>query len=259
MKCRDLESLSVEYLSNRLHDEKRRTVDAHLSACASCRRTIELAQKAWSRLDGLPLADPGSGLRTRWKALLAAEKRNARMNPAIPAKAWRPAFGFALSLAFIAVGFIAGFLLRGILFGTGDVSALRSEVSDMRAMLTVSLLDRPSSADRLFGVQVSKRVSKPDSSVLNALFNALNQDPSTGVRLATVDALYLFRDRAGVREALIRSLERQSSAIVQVQIIDLLVEIRDRKALDALRLLIQNGATHPSVREHAEWGIQKLI
>jgi HEAT repeat protein len=106
---------------------------------------------------------------------------------------------------------------------------------------------------------VSREAEKTDASVLDALLNTLNGDPSTNVRLAAVDALYIFRDQPRVREALVQLLERQKSPLVQISIIDLLVEIREQKAMDALRFLIQNERTNPSVREHAEWGIRQLI
>jgi len=57
----------------------------------------------------------------------------------------------------------------------------------------------------------------------------------------------------------VRSLERQSSPLVQISIIDLLVEIREQKALKALRFLTRNENANRHVRERAEWGIHQLI
>ena len=152
----------------------------------------------------------------------------------------RPAFGFALPLALLALGFLGGFTVRGVLPGKSDVSVLRSEVTEMRRMLTLSLLNQETASERLRGVQVSRLAEKTDGSVLDALLNTLNGDPSTNVRLAAVDALFLFDERPKVREALVQSLERQNSPLVQISIIDLLVEIREQKAMKALRLLMQN-------------------
>jgi hypothetical protein len=273
MKCKNIELLSVEYLSGRLGPEKRKELEAHLSACSACRLALDEAKEAWSRLDGLPAEEPGPGLRARFDAMLrlAAEKQNPadvekerhqRAESPFRLPQWafgRPAIGFALPLALLAFGFLGGFAIRGALAGKGEVSVLRSEVTEMRRMLTLSLLNQTSSSERLRGVQVSRQAEGTDSSVLEALLNTLDGDPNTNVRLSAVDALFVFRDRPRVREALVHSLERQNSPLVQISIIDLLVEIREQKALNALRFLIQNDKTNSSVKERAEWGIQQLI
>jgi hypothetical protein len=271
MKCRDTERLSVEFLSGRLDPEKKRAVEAHLESCTACRESVNRLRPVWNSLGGLPVSDPGPGLRGRFDAALTSEKRKSASSghPAAgrAESVFRPAarrFGrfvpaYGLPLALILLGFIAGFSIRGALTGKGDTVALRSEIAEMRGMLTLSLLNQPASSDRLRGAQVSRQVTDPDASVQEALLNALNSDPSVGVRLAAVDALYLVGDRPSVRAELVRALKRQTSPIVQIQIIDLLVELRERKALDALRFLVRNGSTNPSVRQHAEWGVQQLI
>ena len=273
MKCKDIELLSVEYLSGRLDPETKKAVEAHLSACPGCHRALEDAKEAWTRLAALPEAEPGPAMRARFNAMLshAADERaiaagRAGRLPAIHPRFRgllrpfrRPAFGFALQLAVLALGFIGGFAVRGVLSGKGDVSVLRSEVTEMRRMLTLSLLNQESSAERLRGVQVSRAADKADGSVLDALLNTLDNDPSTNVRLAAVDALFLFGGEPRTRETLVRSLERQKSPLVQISIIDLLVEIREQKAMKALRLLMQSAGTDPYVRKRAEWGIQQLI
>jgi hypothetical protein len=265
MRCRDVERLSVGYLSGRLDPESAGTLEAHLESCAACRETVNGMRNVWTRLGDLPLSEPDARLRGRFEAALTGEKRKAgaagRPGSASP-YAERP-FGrfvpaFGLPLALVVLGFIAGFSVRGALRADGENAGLRAEVADMKRMLTLSLLNQPASADRLRGVQVGREVAGPDASVQQALLDALNGDPSVGVRLAAVDALYRVGDRPSVRAELIRSLGLQTSPIVQIQIIDLLVDIRERKALDALRFLIHSGFTNPSVKQHAEWGIRQL-
>jgi hypothetical protein len=76
--------------------------------------------------------------------------------------------------------------------------------------------------------------------------------------LAAVDALYLFYDSPGVKDGLLRSLKNQPSPLVQVALIDLIVNMRERQAVDSLRLLIEDEKINPDVKEYAERGLQQL-
>jgi HEAT repeat protein len=91
------------------------------------------------------------------------------------------------------------------------------------------------------------------------LVNTLNTDPNINVRLAAVEALYLFRNQPGVRDNLTNSLALQDSPLVQVALIDLLVEIREQRASEALKALIKNEKLNPDVKKLAEQGIKQLI
>jgi HEAT repeat protein len=86
----------------------------------------------------------------------------------------------------------------------------------------------------------------------------LNRDPNVNVRLAAVDALYLFYDHPEVKEGLIHSLAGQTSALVQMSLVNLLVEIRERRAVEALERLIQDQNLNPKVKKRAEMGLTQL-
>ena len=101
-------------------------------------------------------------------------------------------------------------------------------------------------------------MDQPTESLLSAVFNALNDDPNINVRLAAVDALFLFSDRPGVRDELVRSLSNQTSPLIQISLIDLLVNIQEKRALNALRALIQDKNVDPAVKEHAEAKLEQL-
>jgi hypothetical protein len=56
----------------------------------------------------------------------------------------------------------------------------------------------------------------------------------------------------------VESLESQQSPLVQVALIDVLVDLHESSAVEPLRRLQQMPNVDPTVRKHAEWGIQKL-
>jgi len=129
----------------------------------------------------------------------------------------------------------------------------------MRQTVALSMLDRPSASDRLEGIGWSTRLENPGRKTLQALVDTLDRDPNVNVRLAAVDALYLFRNDPGVKDSLIRSLGKQGSPLVQVALIDLLVEVRERRAADALRKLIGEARLAPQVKQHAELGLKQIM
>jgi hypothetical protein len=271
MLCADVESLSIEHLSNRLDPEKRKELETHLASCSACSRSLARMRAAWDRLESLSVLEPSPALRARFQDALAAEKKKAAEKQTARlrnAKGWavrlpgwmfgKPALGFAVPLALVVLGFGSGFLVRNALSDGNNVAVLRSEVSDMRRMLTLSLLNQHSASERLRGVQWSRELLPSNETVIEALLDATDSDPSTNIRLAALDALRRFGDRPSVRSALVRSLPRQRSPMVQVALIDLLVGFGEPKAVDALRELIQNKSTHAVVKQEAKRGIEQL-
>jgi HEAT repeat protein len=167
----------------------------------------------------------------------------------------RPAFQLASTLVLLAFGLGAGFLLSRANWTT---TRLSSEVESMRQALSASLLTRPSPSDRIQGVNTSARLKQPDPTTLGLLLRTLDEDPSLNVRLAAVDALFLFSGQPGVREGIVASLSKQTSPILQVALIDLLVGIRETRAAAALKSLIGSDKSAPEVRKRAELGIKEL-
>jgi HEAT repeat protein len=170
----------------------------------------------------------------------------------------RPAFQFSMALIFLVVGISVGIFLSSQGQNGAQITALHNEVQDMQQALAISLLDRPSASKRLQGVSISSRMDSPDSKTLEALLYTLDNDPNVNVRLAAVDALYLFHDYPEVKEGLLRSLGNQPSPLVQVALIDLIVNMRERQAVEALRMLLQDERLNPDVKQYAERGLQQL-
>ena len=128
----------------------------------------------------------------------------------------------------------------------------------MRQLVALALMQQASASERLRGVQWSHRLAQPDEQVLSALLRALDSDPNVNVRLAAVDALEQFARNAQVKKGLLDSLPRQNSPLVQIELINLMVELQEKESVPVLRTLLQNSELNESVRERAEWGLQRL-
>ena len=272
MNGHELKEKFAEYLTGEADEKTRLEIQTHLAGCEECRLELEGLSALWAKLGVLPKEQPGPGLRTRFYAMLEAYKEGmagetagrsigerlaAWLEKALPKK---PVHQFVLSLAMLAVGLAGGWLItaqRGA--ANPEIAQLRREVRDMNRMMAVSLLEQPSPSDRLKGVNWSARLGEPDAKTIQALLRTLDADSSVNVRLAAVDALYLFYNQPEVKEGLIRSLSGQTSPLVQIALIDLLVEIRERRAAEALKRLIGDEKLNPDVKKRAEIGLAQLI
>ena len=128
----------------------------------------------------------------------------------------------------------------------------------MRQMVALSLMQQQSASERLRGVSFAYRAESSDTEVLAALLRSINTDPNINVRVQAVDALHTFGANPVTRNAVMQSIPRQSSPMVQVALIDLLVDLKEKEAVPELRKLTTDSAANESVRQRAQWALERL-
>lgn len=264
MNCPEAQSLIPDFLLGETDDARARDLQDHARRCEACRRELEHLGFLWSKLGVITEEQPGPRLRERFYSML--ESRLAPSPRRVSLGDWvrgwwprRPALQFGLALALAVLGMGAGWLLKP--GGSGEEAAftrLSDELERTRNTVAVSLLNQVSPFDRLQGVQYSAGLSQPDDSTLESLLSILDSDPSVSVRLAAVEALFLFSDRPRVKEGILAALPRQDSPLVQVALVDLLVGIKEKRALHSLEELIRNKELEPDVQSRIRRGIQTL-
>jgi hypothetical protein len=272
MKCEEIREKSADYLAGELDEKSLAEVCAHLADCPACREEMESLSAIWTKLGVLPKEQPSGALRSRFYEMLEAykkglEKERDKLSLGQTLSYWlgrlmprKPAHQLALALILIAAGLGSGYLLnvRPRSAARTEMAGLKSEVDEMRRIVAVSLLKQASPSERLMGVSWSSRIDQPGDEIIQTLLGTLNDDPNVNVRLAAVDALYLFYDHPEVKRGLIDSLSGQTSPLVQLSLINLLVEIRERRAAEALKRLVQDEKLNPKVKKRAELGLVQL-
>jgi hypothetical protein len=235
-------------------------LQSHLSRCESCRAEANLVQTTWQRLADLPAPQPGPWVGTRFYAALDAYQRGAQESRMRTWKWWpsRPLWQAAISLGCLALGIFSGTLLTTARSGTDEIAELRKEMTGMRQLVTLSLLQQQSATERLQGVNWSYRVAPNDLEVLSALLRTVDEDTNVDVRLAAVDALRNFADSTVARRGLTNALRKQSSPLVQLAIVDALADIRDRSAAPSLRQLLDTPGVDENVRRRAERALRTI-
>jgi len=139
-----------------------------------------------------------------------------------------------------------------------EIAAMRSEMHDLREMVSLSLMQQQSASERLKGVSWIGQIDRPSNELAAALLDTLMHDPNVNVRLATVDALERFASEESVRRAAVAAMDRQTSPFVQIALIDFMVKVKDRESVATLRRLSQDPAVNDAVRMRAVSALQQL-
>lgn len=222
MRCESVSSLLLEAFKGSGSSDLSREVRTHLEHCSECRELWEL----WSALGDWPTPPPDPGLPWRFRQRLKGLTPPRRSGWILP---------IAAALLLVAVGAFAAGLSLG------------------RPALT---FDPGRSRDRLQAIALAW--SEPREDFPEALVERIAHDPSSEVRLAAVEALYLFADSPHLVERLEEALMRQDRPEVRLALVDLLAALREKRAAEALRRLLQGGHLEPGTRHHVEQRLREL-
>lgn len=272
--CSQVKNKFPDYLTGELVPETVESVGDHVAVCDSCRKELEELTTTWTQLGVLPEEQPGPNLRKNFYTMLESYKEGLSRESTLQRilntlTGWfvqprRAAYQASFTVVILIIGFTAGLFFSagppepGTRDG-GEMTRLRGQVHRMRQQLVLAMLNQSSPSERLKGIAWSSTVENPDEKTLDALLHTLNNDPDVNVRISAVDALYLFSHHPVVKKGIIDSLTGQTSPLVQVALIDLMVGMREKKAADALKDLIQNNKLNPDVKKRAELVMDQMI
>ena len=243
---------------------RRDRIEEHLQACESCAATYRDSARTLALVGDLdvPERDERYGLEVWQRIRHDLPPREAHWLAGL--SAWyRPALVCATTVLMVAA-FAAGGLWPRTASSPQDVqraadlTELRSELREMRQMLTLSLMQQQSATERLRGVSGSAQIDQPGNEIVGALLETLMHDPNVNVRLACVDALRRFSGQDAVRRGTIQALSESRFPLVQIAIIDFMVETRDKQGVEALQRLSEDSMANEAVRGRAVWGLQQL-
>jgi hypothetical protein len=267
MKCEEIAELLPDYLQEGLKAEQNKIVERHLESCMECSEVAGL----WKKLALIPDEQPSAAGRERFEAMLQAYQTGrgdegvTRHATDKGASIWSvfqwlrsPVGAVAWSIALVAVGTYLGLQLGSAKTNSQDLAAMHTELTNMRQIVALSMLQQQSASQRLEGVTWTRREGQLDPQVLAALVHTLRYDQSVDVRLAALDALSRHAGQPQVKTTVVDALQEQQSPLVQVALIDQLVEWRDAEAAPRLEKLRQTPNLNPAVRQRADWAISKL-
>ncbi len=157
MICDRIREQIPECLAGRLDPAAREKVIDHLDTCSACRADLAELGVVWRGLETMPEPEPSQAMRTRFLETLHAyqegyqEAQRGQVYVAPPKSWWaglwpaRPAWQAAFSAMLLIAGVLGGrYLLasRGPPDGNPEMAQLRSQVENLRQLVTLSLLQR---------------------------------------------------------------------------------------------------------------------
>jgi hypothetical protein len=202
---------------------------------------------------------PSLNLDDRFYTALANEKKHIKKETSFSI----PSLSFlfprlAMAAVLILSGFSVGYFLQSPA-QKSEVVELSQEVSNLKEMMMLSLLEKESATQRLKAVSLTSEMNEVSDKVTNALFLALNKDENVNVRLAALEAIKPYVGKSSVRTKLIESIDSQTSPLVQVALAELMVSIQEKKSVNALKQLLENESTPSEVRDKISESIKILI
>jgi hypothetical protein len=273
MECKDYREQFTALLTESLSEADRLELVSHLESCAGCREEQEEVKKIWQLMGEIEQPEPSRAMQANFQAMLAEYKKETL--------AKKPSFGewiisrlreflslqvqprLAYSLMLLAIGLIGGYYLHrpetSAMAYNQQIDSLASQVSEMKQVMMLSLLQDPSASQRIRAVSYTEEISNVDMKVIGALLTTLNEDPNVNVRLATLEVLTRLAGEPKVREGLVRSINQQDSPIMQTAIADVMVKLQEKSAVDSLQKLLNKKNLNKMVKTKIEKSIQILI
>jgi predicted Zn-dependent protease len=134
------------------------------------------------------------------------------------------------------------------------VAVLRLDVRSFNHWVALSLLERVSASARLRGVSLTESSASVDRggdpALLDALLDAVRNDPSVNVRLAAIDALSSRAGRAPVRSQLLAAFAAESSPLVQAAIADTVLAADGAAARRDLAQAVRGAKLDPKLQDY---------
>lgn len=248
-----------EKMSGDISEQNEKLLSEILKEDQSLAVELKEMEQTWQLFEEMERPEPSSAMDARFEGMMAAYSENQRqrksslINQLIAqfSKSWQ--FG----LATLLIGFLVGWWMLPSQNQKEDIKELSSEIQSMKEMMMLTLIEQPKAQERIRAVNLAAELPKADEKVITALISTLNHDENINVRLASLESLVRYIDKAEVRHALVDALQLQESPLLQVAIADVLVQIQEKSSVETMKNL-KDKVEDEFVKEKLEQSIQTL-
>jgi hypothetical protein len=267
MQCNEVEQLLIDFLDGQLHPADEEALQKHLQTCEACVNVLEQYKMLFRSIEENKFENPGPALREKFDIMLQSEiniYKTSRTLPetegekVIPIKKYSLWLRIAASIILLASGIWIGSKVTPTSNDSEQIAQLRSQVNDVKEVLTLNLLNEESASERIRAVNYAEEINNPDEKIVTALIATMNEDKNVNVRLTALYALARFSDKTAVTDSLIVSLKKQTDPIMQIALINILTEKKETKAKELIREILLDKNTLKPVKDIAQKGLNLL-
>ena len=261
MNCNNVEEHLIDYIEGSLSKKEMADLSKHIATCEPCKLLHENTKSLLKSLAETPKAEPSSNLRPAFYNMLEEEKQlQAKVIPlnAHNSLSWKTAFQIAASILLLVSGYFMGSFTEGQ-NTKKEITSLLMETKTMKQNMTLAMMDNRSPSKRIMAVSYTEEMTSPDDKILKALIDRLQFDANSNVRLAATEALAKYTASELVKTALIKTLSTEKDPSIQIEIIQILANIKEKRALDPMKKLLEHPDTPDYVKDQATVGISRLI
>jgi hypothetical protein len=267
MKKSDLNDI-LAYIRGSLDSGREKELKKRLSEAGYDLEELDVMRDMDAQLGKISIPKPGKAMSTRFYNVLETYKQEQAVRMDLFKKLRvgldrlnfrRVMAGMAYSAVLLFIGWSAGVWFTPNASLDSRLTVMSSELQEMKALMTVALLDNPSPAERIKAVNIFADMAEGDETVIDKLLEILNQDPNVNVRLVALEAIIPFMDTPKVKGGLIQAIGRQNSPLLQLALTDAMVSMQEKEAVDPLKRMLEQKDLNLTVRGRIERGLELLI
>lgn len=242
----------IEYLQGEMNNEEAKAFQGIIANNADLQAEIEEYKILLGIIDDQEVNMPSASLKKNFLEMLEAEEANI-------AKA-KPRTAKVINLKSIMS--IAAILVIGLLVGINiNQRSMLNSQNQMNQQLFAEMqrdLNSSSVTGRIEAIQVSNQMENPDEDILDALIHTMENDKSSNVRLASVEALQGFSENEKVRLAMVNSLLTEKDPFVLIAMINTLSIHKDQRAVDKLEKITTSEEFDKFIKDEAHAGLLQI-
>lgn len=252
----------MDYINGELPENEKQAFEERLASDANFRAAYEEEKALWNLMGKIeaPVAD--ERIKSRFMDTLQVYKEAAAPRPGFLSRlqelwSFQPQLKMAYALLLLCTGLGTGLYINKK--NPVEMARMSSEISEMKQMMVLSLIENPSATERIRAVSLTNEIRNVDDQVIEALLSTLNHDPNDNVRLMTLEALTELADNPKVREGLVQSIVSQTSPIMQSAMADVMLKLQEKRSVKPLKKMLDRDDLNSTVKDKLEQTIQEIL
>lgn len=258
MNCTDIEIKLVDYIDGILSDNESKEIQIHINSCNSCKNELNKTTELFKAFNDESVAKPSSNLRLSFEKMLEREK-NAQVKIIPLEKTKKSAYKSILQIAASIAILLTGYLFGGYQESKNTQQEIANYQQKNKENMLLAMIDNSSPSKRIKAVNYTEELTTPDTKILEALIDRMQNDSNSNVRLTAVEALSKFTNSELVKKSLIETLATEKDPSIQIEVIQILVSIQEKRALEPMKKLLDQPESPEYLKTQVNIGIAQLI